>query len=903
MAKDGSDVGRRNYGVLFFVLFLLLLLFGRKIASLVVEYQWWSEIGQVDTWLAMLQYEIVPIALSALLIFAAFWMGHARSMKLAGTGLGEHPGYAKAATLVLLILSVLVSMAVVNSWTVVLHRASLHLAETGVWRDPVFQKPLHFYLFDLPFYSLVLRVLLTLSVLSAVVYWGTWLIWTAAGARLANLAEVRLELPAHLLHSRFVRGALTVFLLALAVNMYLGRFEMLTQDHGFMVGMDYVNEKVDLPLQWVGMISCLAAIGLIWARRFVPAVIFLVAVGALRVMVPGLVHAVHVRPNELSLQKPYIQRHIESTRTAYNLAARIKEAEFPARLESRIDPARHKALLDNIRLWDLRAFHDTITQIQALRPYYVFHDTDIDRYVIDGEPRQVMLTSREIDVRQLPADAASRWMNPHFIYTHGYGLVLAETNRITADGLPVLFIQDAPPSVKTESLKLTRPEVYYGEVTHEPIFVRTGQQEFNYPSGSENVHSRYDGKGGFPISSLGMRFAAALSEGDWNILLTSFLTPESRMMIRRNVAQRMEELASFVTWDPDPYLVITEKGRLVWMIDGYTTSAAYPYSRSVRMPDRAAANYLRNAVKATVDAYDGEVRIYVFDPADPIIQVYRQLFPKLMSTVEEMPADLRAHARYPEYLFRAQAEIYRTFHMREPESFYNKEDSWDLARYADTQEGNPVTAAPVYVMATLPGETKPEFLLMIAFTPRTKDNLIGLMLARCDGEHLGELVFLQLSKQALIFGPMQIEARINQDQNISKDLTLWNQQGSRVLRGQMLVLPVEDTFLYVEPIYLQASQAKMPQLKKIAMAMGNRLIYADTWEQAIAELAGMKAAAPATVSEKEVSRSPGAPAAPATGAVMDAIRSHLRRYRELAGQGKWAEAGKELEAVEGLVRR
>ncbi|MBM3773613.1 MAG: UPF0182 family protein, partial [Acidobacteria bacterium] len=619
-------------------------------------------------------------------------------------------------------------------------------------------------------------------------------------------------------------------------------------------------------------------------------------------VIPPLVYSLHVRPNEIALQRPYIQSHIQATRSAFGLDRQLRELEYAARQETPIHPERHRALLDNIRLWDWRAFHDTVTQIQALRPYYTFNDSDVDRYQIDGQYRQVLLTPRELDIRQL-AEARTRWVNPHFIYTHGYGIVLAEVSKITSDGLPVLLIQDAPPEVNTKSLKLTRPEIYYGEVTHEPVFVRTAQPEFNYPAGADNMFSRYEGRGGMPIHSLPRRLAAAIKEGDFNILLTTILQPESRMMIRRDVRERLQHLAGFLEWDPDPYLVVTEAGRLVWMVDGYTTSDAHPYARSVNVAGAGRVNYIRNSVKATVDAYDGEAILYLFDPSDPIIQSYRQLFPGLFRPASAMPADLRAHTRYPEILFRVQAEIYRTFHMLDPQAFYNREDLWDLAHYVSAQSGRPEPVSPTYVIATLPGETKPEFLLITAFTPRSKDNLIGLMAARCDGEHLGEIVVLQLSKQELIFGPMQISARISQDQVISKDLTLWNQQGSQVLRGQMLVLPIEQTFLYVEPIYIQATQARMPQLRKVVLAVGNRLIYADTYDEALAQLSPGARELVARADAGQPAEGRAAAAAPAGGDPrLEQVRNHLRRYRELAAQGRWSEAGKELEAIEAQVR-
>jgi uncharacterized membrane protein (UPF0182 family) len=667
-----------------------------------------------------------------------------------------------------------------------------------------------------------------------------------------------------------------------------------------------VDQNIALPLQWLAIAACLIAAVLVWMGRWLLLAIVPVAL-VIQAVVPAAVSSLYVKPNEISLERSYIDQHIHATRSAYGLEKRLKEIEFKARPDSRIDASRHKNLLDNVRLWDWRAFHDTITQIQAPRPYYTFFDSDIDRYTINGQLRQVLLSPRELDIRQLP-DARTRWINPHFIYTHGYGLVLAEVSQLTPDGLPVLLIENAPPEVKTPSLKLTRPEIYYGEVTHEPVFVHTAEKEFNYPSGGDNVQNTYEGKGGFPISSLPMRLAAAIHEGDANILLTSYLTSESRMMIRRNVRARLDALANFIQWEADPYMVITSAGHLVWMVDGYTTSDSHPYSRRLDLDTMGSINYIRNSVKATVDAYDGSVTLYVFDPADPIIGVWQKLFPKLFVAASEMPADLRAHARYPEALFRVQAEIYRTFHMLDPQSFYNKEDLWDLARFVSGQNGQPQSVSPTYVVASLPGSDTPEFLLMTPFTPRSKDNLIGVMLARCDGEHLGEMVVLQLSKQELIFGPMQIAARINQDQNISKDLTLWNQQGSQVVRGQTLVLPVDDTFLYVEPIYIQATEARMPQLKKIVLAEGNTLIYTDTYEQALAQLSGAARAVAQTALAQPPATSDSTSATPAGTAVgtdqrLEGVRTHLRRYRELSSQGKWSEAGKELEAIETEVRR
>src|SRR5450432_1327287 len=914
MPRYEIEPGRRHRGPaarISLIVILVLVLFGaRSASSYASEIAWWKELGQLSTWWSMLYYNLAPVAAATLLAFAVLWTAHARALRFAGTHVGEHRIYSRIAAAGLLLVGYFIAAASIDTWTVVRFAGSRGLpAAATAWHDAIFNRPLSFYLFDLPFYLLLRSYLLALVIVCILVYWVAARAWQLR-YKLPQLSEIRELDPTFFrleggLESRFLRGAATVLLLAVALRYYLGRYEMVYNEHGtFLVGIDYVDQNIGLPLQWLVIAACLGAAAFVWMGRWFLAVTMALAL-VINVALPGAVSALYVRPNEISLQRPYIQSHIHATRSAFGIEQRVKEMEFKAQPDQPINTSLHRATLDNVRLWDWKAFHDTITQIQALRPYYVFHDSDVDRYTIDGQLRQVLLAPRELDLSQLPA-ARANWINPAFIYTHGYGLVLAPVSQITPDGLPVLLIDNAPTVVKTASLKLTRPELYYGEVSHEPVFVHTVQEEFNYPSGENNVTSRYEGTGGFPITSFAMRLAAAIREGEPNILLTNYLKDNSRMMIHRKVQDRLRELAGFLEWDQDPYLVITDAGRLVWMIDGYTTSEAHPYSRSVEVPDIGRVNYIRNAVKATIDAYDGDTRIYVFATDDPIVAAYRQLFPQLFHAASELPAALRKHTRYPEILFRIQAEIYRTYHMLDPQQFYNKEDLWDLARHTTSQASGTEPVTPTYVVATLPGQDKAEFLLLVPFTPRGKDNLIGLMVARCDGEALGELDVLQLSKQKLIFGPMQVGARINQDQNISKDLSLWNQQGSQVLRGQILVLPVGDNFLYVDPIYIQATEGRMPQLKKVVLAVGDRLIYTDTYNQALAQLSGeaqqlvqQAAAAPATAPAPGVAAAP----APAADPRLQRVREHLRRYRELAAQGKWSEAGKELEAIEAEVRQ
>ncbi len=892
-ARSGSGLGVLGW------MFLLLVLLGsaRSIASFYIDLEWWKEVGQSETFNQMLAFAVLPkvvaTLLTAALFFAATW-GSAMQSRW-------------RALLCLAGAWVLTSLFF-DHFTFIRWWGSFQGTPGSTWRDPVFGHGLNFYFFSLPFYQMMLRWLFALILLGGGIalvrreFAGAWRRVSAAqDATWADLGQLDLGGVFSSLPLRILGAAL---LLIFACQVYFGRYDFLFADHGFLVGADYVDIHIGLPLVWAKCGAAALAAILVLAGRWVLAGGLLALVFTATSFIPSVVNAINVRPNEITLQKPFIRQHIDATREAYGLGAKLKERDFPARQNGVFQPAEHKALLENVRLWDWKAFHDTITQIQALRPYYVFADTDVDRYrFADGQLRQVLLTPRELDVRQLP-EARNRWINPHFIYTHGYGVVMAESTKISSDGLPQLLMKDAPLAVSTGAPGVNRPEIYYGEATHEPVFVRTAQEEFDYPSGTENKHSRYNGNGGIPISGFAARLAAAVAEGDWNILLTSYLSPESRMLIRRKILDRAETLAKFVEWDTDPYLVITKQGRLVWMLDGYTLHNRHPYSKPLRA-SFGTFNYMRNSVKATIDAYDGSTRLYAWDESDPVLAAYRNMFPKLFLPASAMPADLREHARYPETLFRVQAEIYLVYHMRDPEAFYNKEDVWDIARTGNASEGAQDLSRPTYLMATLPGDKEAEFILLTTFTPRNKQNLIGLMAARCDGGRLGEIEVLQLSKQQLIYGPNQISARINQDQNISKDLTLWNQQGSSVIKGQMLVLPMADQFLYVEPIYIQAAKAPMPELKKVALGFGSQIAYADTYEQALSQLAGqsvsLTAAAPAAIGQGETPP-PSAKVQPPAGVPSDArwerLRGHLRRYRELNGQGRYVEAAKELEALE-----
>ncbi len=605
------------FGLVAAVVFLFVLIgWG---ASLLIEYSWWNEIGQVATWWHLYAYATLPVAGVTFVGWIVLLIAHARGVHFARGQVSDYPIYSRLVSVGLLALSFFVAAASIDNWTVLRFAGSRGLSGMPGFQDPIFGRPATFYLFDLPFWSDLRGYILALVIVTILVYWVA-----ARGWQLRFTLPDMMRGPMDLsmfklsggLESRFLRGALAFFLVAFAAKFYLGRFEMVWNQHRFMVGVDYTDDHFTLPLYWLVIGALLVGAVLVVLRRWIVVAIVVGGSFALLIVVPAVAGSFYVKPNEISLERPYIQTHIEATRTAYGLNTHLREIEVPTTAGATIDVVKNKAMLDNVRLWDWRPFHDTVTQMQALRPYYAFHDTDVDRYTIDGQYRQVLLTARELDITQLP-DAQASWINPHFIYTHGYGLVLAEVAKITPEGQPVYLVQDMPPEVKAKSLKVTRPELYFGELQQEPVFVDTAQEEFDYPSGADNAKTRYAGKGGFPISSLLMRAAAAIHFGDSNIILTGYLTDNSRMMIHRRVRERLATLAPYLTWDNDPYLVLTPEGREVWIVDGYTTSDTHPFSREVEA--YGGINYIRNSVKATIDAYDGETHLYVFDSVDPVV--------------------------------------------------------------------------------------------------------------------------------------------------------------------------------------------------------------------------------------------------------------------------------------------
>ncbi len=637
-------------------------------------------------------------------------------------------------------------------------------------------------------------------------------------------------------------------MLILAANTYLSRFDRLLSDHTIFGGVTYTDAHVSLMGLLVVCFALLfgALIAFVNALRgprgswliasVVPALVCYLGFQAIAWYVGSFI----VKPNELVREKPYIAYNTAFTRQAYGLS-RVTQREFPAETTvAAADAANNQATLQNVRLWDWRALQDTLRQIQEIRTYYDFPDIDIDRYNINGTTREVMLAAREMNVDKLP-ESSRNWINEKLIYTHGYGLTMNPVNGFTTEGLPTLFLSNMPVQSTVPSLKVTRPEIYFGELTNTDVYVKTRQQEFNYPQGQTNNLNSYEGEGGIVIGGFLRRAIIAFDRDDLGKLpFSDDVNQNSRLLMRRNLRVRVSTLAPFLTYDPDPYIVLGDDGRLSWIMDAFTISDNYPYSTHYPLGD-GVVNYMRNSVKVVIDAYDGTTTFYVFDKEDPIIAAYRRIFPDLFKDASAMPPGLRKHVRYPELLLKLQANVYGLYHMTDAEAFYNREDLWTVASevvLSDTGEQVTQTMQPNFVLMKLPGEDGEEFVEILPFTPANRNNLIGWIAGRSDGEHYGTSVVYNFPKTKLVDGPLQIEARIDQNAQLSGQLTLWNQQGSHVRRGALLVIPIGKALLYAEPIYLQAERSPMPELRLVVLALQDRLAYGPTFESAMASLFG-----------------------------------------------------------------
>src|SRR6266536_4474819 len=713
---------------------------------------------------------------------------------------------------------------------------------TGSVADPIFGRPLNFFLFTLPAWQLLAGWLLTLAVILCLL--AAFFIFVTGGARaLAGNRKSYVPLP-----WRGFSIAFAFLLLVLAMRVYLGRFERLFEEHTIFGGVTYTDAHIML----TGMLIVCAVLVLgaaiavgnaitVPRGRWLIAAVLPAVICYFPLQVVGwYVNSFVVKPNELVREQPYITHNIELTRQAYGLY-RVSQREFPAETDvAAADPANNQATLQNIRLWDWRALQDTLRQIQEIRTYYDFPDIDIDRYEIDGQVRQMMLAARELNIDKLP-ESSRNWINEKLIYTHGYGVTMNPVNGFTSEGLPTLVLSNMPVQSTIPSIKVTRPEIYFGELTNTDVYVKTRQKEFNYPQGETNSLTSYEGTGGIAIGGFFRRLIIALDRGDVAKLpFSDDITPDSRLLMRRSIRDRVTTLAPFLTFDEDPYVVISDEGRLFFMLDGFTTSDTYPYSRHFRL-GRNGINYMRNSIKAIVDAYDGTTTFYVFDAEDPIIAAYRAMFPSLFKDAAAMSPGMRKHVRYPELLLTMQAAVYGLYHMTAPEVFYNREDLWSVASQVGMnvqRQQATQTMEPNFVLMTLPDEKATEFVEILPFTPANRNNLIGWIAGRSDEEHYGTAIVYDFPKTKLVDGPLQIEARIDQNAQLSGQLSLWNQQGSHVRRGALIVIPSGRALLYAEAIYLQAERSPMPELRLVVLALQDRLAYGPTFESAMTSLFG-----------------------------------------------------------------
>lgn len=903
-------------------LVLLFIILSRSL-SIYVSALWFGSLGYSSVYWYILKLKVILFLgfflLTVAILRGAFWLlermfavhvFEPRTIMLNNQPFQVAPARVMrpAAWVVALIFALFSGLAMKGKW---LEFASyLNQAPTSLY-DPIFQKSLSFYLFSLP-------------VLDSI---SSWLVTMTFVILCAALLFSLLSIPqkvlkgARSLSSKTAFAAvsigLAVFLLALAWRTWLSRFPYLWSDHQTISGVTYTEANYLLPaLLFVAIALVIAALislinaftkrglRLLFLALAIPVAVYVVGV----VIVPTYVNSFIVKPNEIGRETPYIEHNIAWTRRAFGLE-QIESREFEAEpsIEA-LNLNENRATLDNIRLWDWRALQDTLKQVQTIRTYYDFLDVDVDRYSLGGQTRQVMLAARELDVEKLP-ESSRNWINEKLIYTHGYGVTMNTANGFTPEGMPRFVLSDMPIKSSAPEVTITRPQIYYGQKTDTDVYVKTAQKEFDFPQGETNTYTTYEGTGGIEIGGRLRRMLLAWALDDLSKLpFSDDITPQSRVLIHRNIRDIVNGIAPFLIYDNDPYIVVSKDGRLFWMLDAFTESTRFPYSRHHQV-EGDTVNYIRNSVKVVIDAYNGSIDFYVFDLQDPIVATYRAIFPSLFKDASAMPADLRSHVRYPETLIRVQAEVYGLYHTQSPKVFFQREDVWSVASQLGIDDQNKKQAQPIdpyYVLMQLPGEPGPsEFALILPFTPSNRNNMIGWMAGRSDAENYGKLLVYNFPESRLIEGPLQIEARIDQNAQLSAQFSLWNQQGSRVLRGHLLVIPIGRSLLYVEPVYLQAQRSPMPELRLVVLAIQERVAYGQSFEEALSNLLGEAGTAPLTPAGEQTTAKPSAtptqapivsatPAATIQQLVVRAVQE-FEEYERLTAQGKHAEAGQKLE--------
>lgn len=900
--------------VLVLVLVIVLLFLGPTLARWYTDWLWFGEVGYRRVfWVPLLSRLAVTAVVGAGLFLLLYLNVLPLLGRLAGPSdvidlvprgrfqvprrLGPRSAARRAAGAIVALVALLAGIAASQHWT--MFQQFVHAVPFGA-ADPLFGRDIGFFMFRLPVYQWAASFLFTwLFVALLIVLIGAYL--DLAPLLIRGLWSVPLRVRAHL---SLLIGLL---LLTRGVGFWLDTYGLVYSPTGVVTGAGYTDVHVVLPaLRVMAVLFAVAAV-LMFANVRLRTMRFALLVLALTLgawflglrALPGLVQRFRVQPSELTLETPYITRNIQGTLAGYGLT-RIRERDFPGRPVSVEDVERNRPTLENVRLWDYRPLLTAYRQLQTLRQYYTFTDVDIDRYRLGGMQRQVMLAARELDIDRLPQPG---WVNTHLVYTHGFGLALSPVNRISEEGMPELWVRDIPPQSVPE-LTVTEPRIYFGELTGQYVVTNTGVQEFDYPAGDQNVYTTYRGRAGIRLYWLN-RLAFAYRFADLKLAISADISSRSRLLFGRHILARVQRIAPFLRYDRDPYLVVAD-GRLIWIIDAYTTSDRYPYST----PIRARLNYIRNAVKVVIDAYDGTVIFYLVDPTDPVARTLAGIFPELFRPAQAAPPAVAAHFRYPVDLFEIQAQVYTTFHMRDPRVFYNREDQWAIPNEI-FGNNETVPVEPYYVTMRLEPQASaaPEFVLMLPLRPAgpERENLIAWMAARNDAPYYGQLVAYRFPKQSVVFGPMQVESRINQEPNISQAITLWNQQGSRVLRGNLLVIPIEDGVLYVEPLFLQAERSQLPELKRIIVATGARIQMAETFDEALAGVLGRRPVSP-TGPAPPATTAPGPPgpsglsAAERDRLIAEALAVY-RRAQERLRAGDLSGYSREIERLGQILER
>ncbi len=879
----------------FLVAALLLFTAIPSFAEFYTDWLWFRELGYEQVFLKSLSAQATTGIAVGASVLAVLWLNlrlslrHLRRREFS-IATPDGPRVISVDTsrlrslvyLAALVGAALIGLYSASSWATWLY--AFHAVPFGRV-DPVLGRDISFYLFRLPMLELAQGITLITLLLTIAGVGGSHV---AAGNLALDPMRGVITSGTARRHLSFLAAAVFV---VLALGAWLRIPQLLTEQSGVVFGASYVDVHARMPAYRLLTVAALIGAGLAvyqaFALRLAP-IIWAIAVYAIVGIggsaYGGIIQRFVVGPNEQVRETPYIVNNIRATREAFGLD-QVEERSLSgdARL-SRADLERNAATIENVPLWNDQPLLDTFGQIQEIRTYYDFNSVDNDRYYINGRYRQIMLSARELNSRSLPSRT---WINEQLTFTHGYGLTLGPVNEVTPEGLPVLFIRDLP-IASTVDLKVTQPAIYYGELPETHVFVRTKTEEFDYPRGDDNVFATYQGNGGVPLGGLLRRLMFAIRFRSTDTLFSPTLTPESRVMMHRRISDRVNRIAPFLTFDPDPYLAISG-GRLVWIQDAYTTSNRYPYaSASGRI------NYIRNAVKVTIDAYHGTTVFHLLDPNDPIAATIGRVFPTLFRPFAEMPEDLRKRLRYPQTIFAAQAAMFATFHMTNPAVFYNREDQWEIPSF--DVGGQAERMEPYYTIMKLPGQSGPEYIQMLPFTPRQKDNLAAWMAARSDGDHYGKLVVFQFPKQTVIFGPRQIAARISQDQVIAPQITLWNQQGSEVIQGTLLVIPIEESLLYIRPLYLRAARGRIPELKRVIVAYQNQIVMEGTLEEALSRLfPGGRTPAPPAV--ETAAAKPSAPELPSdidTAALAQRAREIYDRALKAQREGNWALYGEEI---------